>query len=328
MTSSIADYYREINRDFLNKAWQDGPQLGFELFYKASNGGESPRFLKFGTYDPETREKIRNLVGAEDSQSLYIHENDLIHYYNDFLIVNLRQALERQEPYENVLADVYQVSYRILQEYFDSIGSTRILRSLKEVVEIMQLCMSQGKLGAGSVFKIISNENTHSSHCANAGFLNIFFALQLKLSPAETRELGLGGMLYDIGKKNIPLGVLKKKEELSKEDWQHIRKHPSASRKILNDMKCYSQNILLMAAEHHEKYDGTGYPFRMAGEKISFPAQVCAITDVFNALICNREHREPRSTFETLVEMKNKMPGHFNPTTLLNFIKAFASSMK
>jgi len=328
MRSSIADYYREINRDFLNKAWQDGPQIGFELFYKTTNGGEEPLFLKFGTYDPETREKICKLVASGDSQPLYIHENDLIHYYNDFLIVNLRQSLERGEPFNKILADAYQVSKRVLQEYFDSIGSTRILRSLNEVVEIMELCLTQGNLDSGNVFSTVSRENTHPSHCANSGLLNLFFALQLTLKSPETRELGLGGMLYDIGKKHIPLSILSKKGELSEEDRQHIRKHPCASRKVLNDMKCYSQNILLMAAEHHEKYDGSGYPFGLAKDKIAFPSQVCALSDVFNALICRREHRDPRSAFETLVEMKNHMPGHFDPKILINFIKAFARSQQ
>jgi len=328
MRSSMADYYREINRDFLNKAWQDGPQIGFELFYKTTNGGEEPLFLKFGSYNPETREKICKMVASGDCQPLYIHENDLIHYYDDFLIVNLRQSLERGEPFNEILADAHQVSKRILHEYFDSIGSTKILRSLNEVVEIMQLCLTQGNLDSGNIFGTVSRENTHSSHCANSGLLNIFFGLQLTLNSAQIRDLGLGGMLYDIGKKHIPMNVLNKKGELTVGDWQHIRKHPSASRKVLNDMKCYSQNILLMAGEHHEKYDGSGYPFGLAGDDISFPAQVCAISDVFNALICKREYHDPRSAFETLIEMKKNMPGHFDPKIMLKFIKAFARSQQ
>lgn len=326
MISSIADYYRKINRDFLDKAWQDGPKLGFELFYKTAGGEQEPLFLKFGSYTPESREKICELVDSQENQSLYIHENDLIRYYNDFLIVNLRRSLNREEPFEKILADSFEVSKQILKEYFDSIGSARILRCLNAVVEVMHQCLSQGKLDAGSVFNAVSRENTHASHCANSSVLILFFAQQLSLKPAEIRELGLGGMLYDIGKKNIPPNVLSKKTGLSEEDWQHIRKHPSAGRKILNDMKCYRPNILLMAAEHHEKHDGSGYPFGLAGNKISFAAKVCAIADVFNALICTRDHHDPKSAFETLVEMKNNMPGHFDPKILLSFIKAFAPS--
>lgn len=324
MLNSIADYYREINPAFLNKAWRDGPTIGFDLFYKTAGGEKEPVFLKFGSYDPKTRAKIRKLLASEENQTLFIHETDLIKYYNEFLIDNLKKSVQAGQPFEQILADAYQVNSNILEEYFENIGSTRILRSINEVVDVMILCMTEGKLEAVDVFQTTSKDNSHPAHCSNAGLYNIFFGVQLKLPPAEIQELGVGGMLYDIGKKGIPTSVLEKKEELSLEDWQAIRKHPINGWKVLNDMKCYSKNILNMAAEHHEKYDGSGYPFGRKGNKISFPAQVCAISDVFNALVCKRYFHEPRTAFEALVEMKNNMPGHFDPKVLINFIKAFA----
>jgi len=324
MTNSIADYYREINPTFLKRAWHNSPTLDFELFYKTESGGSEPLFLKFATYDPKTRKKIQQLMAGRENHNLFIHETDLIKYYDEFLIENLRKNVKREEPFEKILADAYQISRNILEEYFENIGSTRILRCLNKVVEIMTLCMTEGKLEPVDVFEITSKDNTHPAHCSNAGLYNIFFGIQLELPPAEIHELGLGGMLYDIGKKWIPLNVLEKREELSPEDWQTIRKHPSAGKKVLNDMKCYSQNILKMAAEHHEKYDGSGYPFGLQGNQISFPAQVCAISDVFNALVCKRYYHEPRTAFEALIEMKDNMPGHFDPQILVNFIRAFA----
>ena len=324
LITSIADYYREINRDFLNKAWREGPEIGFELFYKTGGGNEEPLFLKFGDYAPETRAKIQNLMESKENQSLYIHENDLIKYYNEFQIVNLRQVLENEGPSAKVLSNAYQVCIRLLKEYFDSIGSTRILRSLDEVIEIMRICLTEGKVDTVAVFETTSKENSHSVHCANAGLYNMYFGVQLKLQPTEIRELGLGGMLFDIGKKGIPQNIIEKPGGLTPEEWKHIRKHPSASKKVLNDMHCYSKNILNMAAEHHEKFDGTGYPFGLPGRKISFQAQVCNISDIFSALVCKRYFHEPRSAFEALVEMKNNMPGHFDPKILMSFIQAFA----
>jgi HD-GYP domain-containing protein (c-di-GMP phosphodiesterase class II) len=324
MPNSTANFYREINPAFLNKARQDGPNLGFELFYKTHNGGDEPKFLKFGFYNPDNKEKIQQLMASKDSHTLFIHETDLIKYYNKFLIDNLKQSMEEGKPFEKILGDAYQVNQSILQEYFENIGSTRILRSLKEVVKIMALCLTDGKLKPFDVFETTSKDNTHPAHCSNAGLYNIFFGVQSKLPTSEVHELGLGGMLYDIGKKGIPIAILEKQGELSPEDWQAIRKHPSAGRKVLNDMRCYSENILRMATEHHEKYDGSGYPFGLQGNKISFSAQVCAISDVFNALVCKRYFHEPRTAFEALIEMKNNMPGHFDPQILVNFIKAFA----
>ncbi|MDA0691510.1 MAG: hypothetical protein O3A78_03680 [Nitrospinae bacterium] len=324
MANSIADYYREINPTFLNRAWHNSPTLDFELFYKAEKKGVSPQFIKFCSYNPNTREKIQQLMTSKDSHTLFIHETDLIKYYDEFLIENLRKNVRREEPFKKILVDAYQINRNILEEYFENIGSSRILRCLNKVVQIMALCMAEGNLEPVDVFETTSKDNTHPAHCSNAGLYNIFFGEQLKLSPAEIQELGLGGMLYDIGKKGIPLNVLEKGEELSPQNWQAIRKHPSAGKKVLNDMKCYSQNILKMATEHHEKYDGSGYPFGIQGNQISFSAQVCAISDVFNALVCKRFYHEPRTAFEALIEMKNNMPGHFDPQILVNFIKAFA----
>ncbi len=324
MSNSIAHYYRKITPTFLNRAWHDSPTIDFDLFYKTDGGKGEPLFLKFGSYDPKTRKKFQQLMEEKENHNLFIHETDLIKYYDEFLIENLRKDVRREKPFAKILADAYQTNRNILEEYFENIGSTKILRSLTKVVDVMTLCMIEGKLEPGDVFETTSKDNTHPAHCSNAGLYNIFFGVQLKLPTAEIREVGLGGMLYDVGKKGIPTTVLKKKKELSPEDWQVIRKHSSAGRKVLNDMKCYSQNILKMAAEHHEKHDGSGYPFGLQGNKISFSAQVCTISDVFNALVCKRYYHEPRTAFEALVEMKNHMPGHFDPQILINFIKAFA----
>jgi len=328
MSNSIADYYREIHPGFLIKVWRNSPDLAFEVFYKRRNGQDEPNFMKFGVYEAKTKEKIQKLVISKESHPLFIHEKDLIKYYNKFLIENLRQSLEDGKPFDNILMEAYQVNKSILQEYFENIESTKILRCLGEVVEIMTICMTEGKLEPLDVFNTTSKDNSHPAHCSNAGLYNIFFGVQLKLQAPEILDLGLGGMLFDIGKKGIPIAVLEKQGELSPDDWQAIRKHPSAGRKVLNDMEGYSQNILKMAAEHHEKHDGSGYPFGLQGNKISFSAQVCAISDVFNALVCKRYYHEPRTAFEALIEMKNNMPGHFDPKILVNFIKAFASPQK
>lgn len=146
-------------------------------------------------------------------------------------------------------------------------------------------------------------------------------ANKLKMKPEAVREIGLGGMLFSIGKKSVPYDVIIKEGELSPEEFQMIRKLPSATRKLLNDMKCYSENILKMALEHREKFDGTGYPFELKGEKISLYARVVSIMDVFGALTAARPNRKALTPFTAVNEMKNNMTGHFDTRILINFIK-------
>ncbi len=321
---SISQYYREINRGFLDKAWRAGPEIGFELYYRLDKSEREPQFLKFASYTPETRIKIRKLLESDSHQKLFIHENDLIRYYRDFLIQNLNQSLSMKEPFEKILKDGYQVAQMILREYFQSIGSSRILRSLGDVVNVMQTCMALGKMESKDIFKLTQRENEHHTHCANTGLYNLYLGTKFKMDPKEIQELGLGGMLFDIGKKTIPEPVLEKQGKLAPEEWQYIRKHPSAGKKVLNDMKCFTPNILAMAMEHHEKFDGSGYPAGLVGERISTVARICTISDVFNALVCKRQYRPSFTPFEALSEMKTKMNGQFDNRIFVEYIRAFA----
>ena len=81
-----------------------------------------------------------------------------------------------------------------------------------------------------------------------------------------------------------------------------------------------------MAAEHHEKYDVTGYPFQLKGEKNSLYARVCAIMDVFGVLTSPGENRPSMTPFFALTEMKNNMEGQFDMRILVNFIKTLADA--
>lgn len=323
---TTSQYYKEINRGFLDKAWRAGPDIGFELFYRLDKSEQEPKFLKFASYTPETRLKIRNLMESDNHQKLFIHESDLIRYYNDFLIDNLNDSMSKEEPFEKILKDGYQVAQMILREYFESIGSSKILRSLSDVIEIMQTCIALDKMASKDIFKITARENHHHDHCANTGLYNLFLGIKFKMETRQIKELGLGGMLFDIGKKTIPQPVLEKKGKLAPDEWQYIRKHPSSGKKVLNDMKCYSPNILSMAIEHHEKFDGSGYPFGLAGERISTVARICTISDVFNALVCKRDYRPSFTPFEALSEMKVKMKGQFDNRIFTDYIKAFAGT--
>jgi HD-GYP domain-containing protein (c-di-GMP phosphodiesterase class II) len=186
--------------------------------------------------------------------------------------------------------------------------------------------MDRGSLEFIDVFHVTKKDFHSYTHCINTGMYCMALANNLQMKPEAVREIGLGGMLFDVGKKSVPYEIIMKEGKLEPSEFQFIRKHPSAGRKTLNDMKCYSENILKMVAEHHEKFDGTGYPFELKGDKISLYARVCAIMDVFGALTSPRQNRSGMSPFAALTEMKNNMEGQFDMRILVNFIKTLADA--
>ncbi len=319
---TIAHFYREINSGFLNKNCGQG----FEISYLAEyDENDEPLFRKFVDYTPENHEKIKGMMEADDCMEFFIHETDLIKYYKNFKIRELQEALDSESP-KKVLKDAYLLSEQVIKEYFENIGSSRILRTLEDLVKIIQECMSRGELEFIDVFQVTKKDFHTYTHCINTGMYCMALAEKLQMNPEAVREIGLGGMLFDIGKKSVPYEVIMKEGKLEPSEFQLIRKHPSAGRKDLNDMKCYSENILKMVAEHHERFDGSGYPFQLKGDKISLYARICSIMDVFGALTAPRSNRSGMTPFSALTEMKNNMEGHFDMRLLINFIKILADA--
>ena len=140
---SIAHFYREINSGFLNKSWTQG----FEISYLAEYvDNDQPLFRKFVHYTPENHEKIKKMMEGDDCMEFFIHETDLIRYYKDFRIKTLSDALKNGESPKKVLKTAYLLNEQILKEYFENIGSSRILRTLENLINTIQDCMAQGKL--------------------------------------------------------------------------------------------------------------------------------------------------------------------------------------
>ncbi|MZG54300.1 MAG: hypothetical protein F3744_09585 [Nitrospinae bacterium] len=320
---SIAHFYRQINSGFLKISCGQG----FEISYLAEyDDNDQPLFRKFLGYAPENHEKIKKMMDGDDCMEFFIHETDLIRYYKNFKIKQLADSLKSGESPKTVLKSAYLLNEQIIKEYFENTGSSRILRTLEELIAVIQDCMAQGKVEFIDVF-LITKKDFHSyTHCTNTEMYCMALTNKLNMKPEAVREIGLGGMLFSIGKKSIPYELIAKNGELSPEDFQIMRKIPSAIRKILNDMKCYSENILKMAVEHREKYYGTGYPFQLMGDQISLFARVVSIMDVFGALTSARANRKAFTPFAAVNEMKNNMTGHFDTRILTNFIKILADA--
>ena len=106
------------------------------------------------------------------------------------------------------------MSEQVIKEYFENIGSSRILRTLEGLVKIIQECMDRGDLEFIDVFQV-TKKNYHSyTHCINIGMCCMALANKLQMQPEAVREIGLGGMLFDIGKKSVPYEIIMKEGKL------------------------------------------------------------------------------------------------------------------
>lgn len=138
------------------------------------------------------------------------------------------------------------------------------------------------------------------------------------MPPGEIADVIAGAFLHDVGKIGIPDAVLLKPGPLTPEEFQVMQKHPLLGERIV------SQSAWLLRARtivlhHHERYDGTGYPGRLAGTGIPQPARLFAIADVFDALTTKRPYKPAFTLEQALHTMQSDMAGNFDPTLLAAF---------
>lgn len=138
---------------------------------------------------------------------------------------------------------------------------------------------------------------------------------------AETREYGLAGLLHDIGKMGIPEPILNKTGKLTDIEFQTVRDHPEHGFRMLAETEGVPQMALDVVRHHHEKMNGRGYPFGLAGEDISLPARLGAICDVYDALTSNRSYKQAWTPREAVSAMWG-WEGHFDHALLFTFMQS------
>jgi len=159
-------------------------------------------------------------------------------------------------------------------------------------------------------------------HSVSFSVLMMSFAKSMGKDDDFIRLVGIGGLLHDIGKTLTPSHILNKPGKLTDEEFVIMKKHVVYSRLILEKTKGLSQISMDVAAMHHEKFDGNGYPKGLKGKEISLAGQMAAIVDVYDALTAERCYHKARNPAEALKFILNGSGSHFNPDLVKLFIQS------
>ena len=143
------------------------------------------------------------------------------------------------------------------------------------------------------------------SHSDGVAQLARFIGSLFELSEESCEMLELAGLLHDIGKLRQPDELLDKPSKLSPEEYTHIQRHSFDTYSILKNIHGL-EKISTWASQHHERVDGSGYPYHLEGGGISQEARIVAVADVFQALAQKRPYRDPM-TVEEIMEILNEM---------------------
>ncbi|MFN3699641.1 MAG: HD domain-containing phosphohydrolase, partial [Dictyoglomus sp.] len=165
----------------------------------------------------------------------------------------------------------------------------------------------------GSLASAIDAKDPYThGHSKRVSEISVLIGKELGFSEEFLEKIRLAGLLHDIGKIGIEDRILSKKDKLTTEEYEIIKKHPSIGRKILEPIDLL-KDIIPGIEEHHEKYDGSGYPKGLRGYKISLLGRIIAVADAFDALTSQRPYRDKCDIDTAIMEINNLSGRHFDP---------------
>lgn len=152
--------------------------------------------------------------------------------------------------------------------------------------------------------------------------LMIALGRTLGLDKGEVQQLGLAGLVHDIGKISIPTQVLHKQGDMTAAEIAMVQRHPSVGYRILNEAKLYSNIPLDVCVHHHERIDGRGYPFGLHGSEISVHAKIAALCDTYDSLTSNRPGHQAWTPARALEYMAVRVDTLFDRTVFQAFTRS------
>ena len=158
-------------------------------------------------------------------------------------------------------------------------------------------------------------------HSVSVGTLLVAFGRTLNLDPDTLRELGMGGLLHDVGKMKVPNEILNKPGRLTDEEFEIIKRHPADGHQVLLEAGGLNDIPLDITRHHHERKDGTGYPDNQSDTQISRFAKMAAIVDVYDAITADRCYHKAMEPTDALRKMWEWSAQHFDRELLQVFMK-------
>ncbi len=245
---------------------------------------------------------------------------DAIEYTSE-QILKLPEVLENDELYQ-----AYYALIRDLDTVFGDIREKREIRTRgidRIVNELMMLVHNNRSDIVGFILGGDVQEMELAKSSVNIAILSIIIASHLELPRHRILQIATGALLHDIGMLKIPDSIISKEGTLDEAEMQLMRSHTFYGYKTIVNELLYADEVGKAAVQHHERWDGDGYPGRLAGQNIDIGARVISVADAFEAMVSPKAYRDSMVGYQAMRNLLADNARRFDP----DIIKAMIQSM-
>jgi HD-GYP domain-containing protein (c-di-GMP phosphodiesterase class II) len=202
-------------------------------------------------------------------------------------------------------------------------GTVRQLQDRYETVKRDGLGATPAE-AARTVVELVGALNAHDrvtrGHCERVRAYTALIAEELKLPAEEIDRLRWAGLLHDLGKLEVPSEILNKKGALDEREWEIVKTHPAAGARIAAPLAGWLGDAFRAIGEHHERWDGNGYPAGLSGEGISLGGRIVSVADAFDVMTAARSYKAPHAPSWSRAELVRCSGSQFDPAVVRAFL--------
>lgn len=340
-----------VFHDFSDKRREE-KKIEFLSYHDQLTGLYNRRFFEEELWHLDTKRNLPLALVMGDVNGLKLVNDSFGHAAGDELLKKVASILQAGCRADDILARLGGDEFVIILPKTDSHGAENVIQRIKDLMdnekigavdlsvsfgyEIKQQehesvqavfksaedhlyrhklyeSMSMRSQTISLVLNALFEKNTREMmHCKRVGEIAELIAIKMGLSEETVRNLKTAGLMHDIGKIGIDESILNKPSRLTAPEWEEMKRHPEIGYRILSSVSEFSE-IAVCVLEHHERWDGTGYPRGLKGSEICLDARIIGFADAYDAMTCGRTYRNALNAKEALKEIYACQGAQFDP---------------
>ncbi len=280
----------------------------FDIFVKIN--GSMIKYLHAG--DQLNMKRIDRLHDRDNGDSFWVQESDR-QTYRDWIKQEINSDFTSSYDKAQILRES---SVALMEDLFENPDVNKALDEAKPIINDFINLMDAAPEAMQFMLSLSGHDFYTYNHSLDVSIYSLGLGRALSFSNNDLQELGIGSLFHDIGKRNVSLDILCKKGGLTDSEWEQMKMHPQYGLIILNEHPNISDGVKATCFEHHESWQGNGYPQQLSAHDIHPFARIVAITDTYDAMTTQRSYNVPLAPIDAVTMMKEKLINRYDPEML------------